>query len=179
MARDAIFQRFLQNQAAEAQALNAASDVVSITPLASGPGAAQHFLARFSCGGYIKNEAGAIVKHNRWDVGVYFPDDYLRCANPGQVVTLLAPQAVFHPNIRDGHVCMGERFLAPGTALVEIIHQVHAILTYNKWSGQGLNEDASLWAMSNASLLPADRRSLKRRVLRLDIEVAGANGGRS
>jgi hypothetical protein len=179
MALNAIFQRFLRKQAADAAALSAASDVVTITPLVFGPGPAQHFLAHFTCYGYVKNDDGQIVKYNRWDLGVFFADDYLlRAPDPGQVVTLLHPHNAFHANIVSSHICLGERFLAPGTPLILIIQQAFLILTHHKWFGQGLNDEASRWAMNNPALLPADRRTLKRRALNLDIQlVAAAVGG--
>ena len=118
-----------------------------------------------------------VVKHNRFDVGIYFPDDYLRQASTYQVLTWLDPINVFHPNIAVPHICVGEQFLRPGTPLVEILYQVYAVITYRKWaSHRGLNADACQWAINHQELFPSDQRPLKRRALKLEIELTNTRG---
>lgn len=173
---DPILARFLNKQAEDAAALAAESDIVQVEPLRRGPGPAQHFIARFACYGFVKLPDGQIVKHNQFAVGIFLPDDYLHQASTYQVLTWLSPAGIFHPNVRVPFVCVGERFLRPGTKLVEIIYQLHAVITYHRWASHaGLNPDACAWVINNQHLLPADTRPLKRR--KLSLELAPAAGG--
>jgi hypothetical protein len=174
---DAILQRFLEKQAEEGAALARESDLLQLQPLSHGQGPAQHFVAHFSCFCYGKLGDGQVVKQHRVDVGVYFPPDYLRTASTYQVLTWLSPANVFHPNIRVPYVCVGERFLRPGTPLVEILYQLHAVIIYRKWASHaGLNADACQWAINNQHLFPADARPLKRRKLSIEVELASLGG---
>ncbi len=172
-----ILQKFLEKQAGEGAALAQASDLLQLRPLAGEQGPAQHFIARFTCGGYARQPSGLIQKYSRFDVGIYFPDDYLRQASTYQVLTWLHPGNVFHPNIRVPYICVGETFLRPGTPLVEIIYQLHTVITYRRWASHaGLNADACQWAINNQHLFPADERPLKRRKLNIEVELAGSGG---
>jgi hypothetical protein len=47
------------------------------------------------------------VEAERFVVGIWFPDDYLRAADPFTVLTWLEPRAAFHPNIRAPFMCIG------------------------------------------------------------------------
>jgi hypothetical protein len=175
---DRILQRFLEKQAEEGVALAAASDLLQLQPMSRGQGPAQHFIARFACFGYAKLPDGQVVRHNQFDVGVYFPDDYLRQASTYQVLTWLQPGNVFHPNIRVPHICVGERFLRPGTPLVEILYQLHGVISYRRWASHaGLNQDACQWAINHQHLFPADARPLKRRKLNIELHLKTSGGG--
>ncbi len=169
---DRVLNLFLGKQLEEGMALAAASDLFELQPLRSGDGPPQHYIARFRCHGFVENQ-GQISKADRFDVGIYFPDHYLREANTVEVLTWLHPANVIHPNIRPPFICVGERFMRPGTKLVEILYQVHAIITYAKWAAHSpLNESAAQWARLNQHLLPADNRPLKRRPLALQISLS-------
>lgn len=173
---DEILTRFLNKQCADAAVLNQESDLAHIEAIQHASGPAQHFLVRFNCESYVRRDDGQIVKHSGFHVGVYFPDNYLRQANMYEVLTWLDPLNIHHPNIRGNLVCVGERFMRPGTPLLEIIHQLFAVVTYRKWAPHNaLNPEASQWAITHQQLFPADRRPLKRRALNL--VVAPAQGG--
>ena len=173
---DKILDLFLHKQLEDGMALAAASDILELRPLLTGDGPPQHFIARFTCDGFVERQR-RICKANRFDVGIYFPEHYLREANTAEVLTWLRPANVIHPNIRPPFICVGERFLRPGTRLVEILYQLHAIITYAKWAAHSpLNESAAQWARNNQHLLPADNRPLKRRAAALQLSV-NAEGG--
>jgi hypothetical protein len=117
---DRILGRFLERQAVEGAALAAASDLLQLRGIQHTDGPAQHFIARFKCRGFVKASNGQIVAHDRFDVGIYFDDEYLRQAHTFQVLTWLRPDAIFHPNIRAPHICVGDKFFRPGTPLAEV-----------------------------------------------------------
>ena len=125
----------------------------------------------------MKADDGKVVTHDHFAVGIYLADSYLHHAETFQVLTWLGPRNIFHPNIRAPYVCLGERFFRPGTPLVQIIYQLHAVITYRKWaSNAGLNPDACQWAINNTHMFPADPRPLKRRTLNVELELATAPG---
>jgi hypothetical protein len=168
-----ILSRFLERQASEGAKLAAESDVLDLKPICHAKGPAQHFIARFNCLGFVKEANGEIRSHNRFEVGIYFDDEYLRRANTFHVLTWLKPDTVFHPNIRSPHLCVGDQFFRPGTPLVEVLYQTHALITYRKWaSNAGLNPEACQWAINNQHLFPTDPRPLKRRQRPIEVEHA-------
>jgi len=172
---DKILDLFLRKQYTEGLALAAASDVLELRPLCEANAPPQRYLARFHCQGFVENR-GQITKADRFDIGIYFPDQYLREANNFEVISWLWPQNVFHPNVKVPFVCLGE-FLRPGTKLVEILFTMHAIITHHKWAAHSpLNETAAQWTRANQSRLPADKRPLKRRALDLQISLSTGKG---
>ena len=86
---------------------------------------------------------------------------------------------MFHPNISDRapFICVGR--IGPGTALVDLIYQVHEIITYNKATvreDDALCAAACCWARQNSHRLPVDTRPLQRR--RVELTVEPIEGGR-
>ena len=171
--QDKIFKAFLERQYEDAMALDRNSDLVKIAPLDGWP--PQRYALAFNCTGLIQSPSGGIVEADHFEVGVWFPSDYLRRAEPFEVLHWFGPPHIFHPNISNKapFICIGR--LAPGTPLVDIVYQCFEIITYNKVTmreDDALNRDACVWARANQHRLPVDRRPLKRRVLDLAIEEA-------
>jgi hypothetical protein len=169
---DRIFDAFLKRQTEEGLALARESDLVELIPLGQ---PASRFLALFSCNGLIEQAPGKIVDADHFEVGIWFPSDYLRHVNPFQVLTWLGPRNVWHPNIAADApvICPGR--LTPGTDLVDILYQVFEIVTWNKVTmreDDALNKAACQWARSNRARFPVDTRPLKRRALDLHVEPA-------
>ena len=105
-----------------------------------------------------------MTEASRFEVGIWFPSDYLRRAEPWEVLTWLGPRRVFHPNISDRMpvICVGR--LAPGTWLVDLLYQVFEIISYQKVTmreDDALNPAACAWARENQHRFPVDRRPLK------------------
>jgi hypothetical protein len=179
---DRILDTFLQRQHDEALALAAESDIVHVVPLPRRV-PPDRYLVAFDCTGLVQAGPGRIVEADHFEVGVWFPSDYLRTADPFRVVTWLGPRHVWHPNIAADApaICVGR--LVPGTSLVDLIYQVFEIITWNKVTmreDDALNRAACQWARSHRERLRIDRRPLKRRALDLRIEDAGersANDG--
>ena len=154
---------FLNRQYEEGTRLAAASDRLHLFPI--GPTPTERYVVIFTCAGLVKSlRDGAIVEACRFEVGIWFPSDYLRRASMPQVLYWLGPSNVFHPNIHgpQSAVCVGR--LIPGTPLVDIVYQVYEMITWQKARlDHALNGEAAAWARNNRQLLPVDRRPLKRR----------------
>jgi len=160
---DKIFESWLQRQCAEVLALTDASDVVTVWP-AAGPQAARRFIARFANPTMVRTGEG-IVRAAGFTVLIQFPPDYLRAAfDAAQVVNVLAPGNLFHPNVRAPFICTGR--LAPGTGICELLYQLNEILTYARFTPReddALNHEACEWARQHMDLFPLDARPLRRR----------------
>lgn len=169
MERDPIFEAFLRRQCGEGMALAQASDLLE---LVESPFAPPHFVARFRCKGLVRDPDGEVREADRFEVGIWFPPTYLRCAESFEVLRWFGPVNIWHPNISDKLplICVGR--LAPGTSLVDLLYQIYEIITYHKYmprEADALNQAACAWARRNQDRFPVDRRPLKRR--KLDLEV--------
>lgn len=160
-AANPVFQRFLDRQTEEGMALARSSDLLDLHEHAAPP---PHFLAEFRCKSLVREREGEIREAEGFLVGVWFPPDYLRRADPFQIVRLFTPH-VWHPNVSREMplICVGR--LTPGTTLVDLLFQVYDILTYQKYNPReddALNREACSWARANQGRFPIDRRPLKR-----------------
>ena len=168
---DKVFESFLKRQYEEGIALAASSDLLELYPISGDP--PDRYIAKFRCKGLVRGRGEDAVEADHFEVGIWFPSDYLRRAEPFQVLTWLGPVDVFHPNISDRapFICVGK--LAPNTRLVDILYQCFDIITYNKVTmreDDALNRDACAWARMHQHRFPVDRRPLKRRALELEVE---------
>jgi hypothetical protein len=159
---DQVLNAFLRRQRDEGLWMSSGSDLLHLLPIGS---SGDRYLAHFSCRGLVQREAAGIEEAESFDVGICFPADYLRTANPFHVLTWLGPQDVWHPNIsgESRAICTGR--LVPGTGLVDILYQVFEIITWNKVTmreDDALNRAACQWARRNPHRFPVDRRPLRR-----------------
>lgn len=158
MSVDRILMTFLQTQHEQAFALARQSDLVDIYPFD-----AQHYLVRLRCRGLVKQDDGSIVEADSFDLGIHFPDRYLREADAATLM-LLSPLNAYHPNIRGPALCIGK--LSPGTPLVELIYRAFDLLTGRNVTfdeHDALNHEACCWARANLHRYPIDDRPLKYR----------------
>ena len=170
MTDDPVRHAFLMRQRDEGMALAGASDILTLVPVEGEPPA--KYVADFRCSGLVQVEDGSVEESDRFAVGIWFPTDYLRRAEPWQVLTWLGPRHVFHPNISDRapFICVGR--LVPGTSLVDLLYHCFEIITYKKVTmreDDALNIRACGWARENQHRFPVDPRPLKRRALRLQV----------
>ena len=178
--RDKIFAAFLQRQYEEGQTLAEASDLLELYPMTTVDNEPpQNYIARFLCNGLVKSSDGEIREASHFEVMINFPSDYLRRADPFQVLSWFGPANVFHPNIshRAPFICVGK--LAPSTPLVDLLYQCFEIITYNKVTmreDDALNPMACKWARENQHRFPIDRRPLKRRALNVEVEEISKAG---
>lgn len=163
---DEILNSFLKTQLEEGHGLAAESDLLELIPVD-----AQCYLAIFSCKGLVRDANGEVREHDHFEVGIRFPDDYLRRVNPAVVLTWLAPDEIWHPNINANFICLGH--IVPGTPLVELLHRCFEIITLENVTmheGDALNRDACAWARRNRERFPVDPRPIKRRALESSLE---------
>jgi hypothetical protein len=103
-------------------------------------------------------------------VAVRFLPDYLRSANRFQMLAQIEPRTPFHPNLRDGKVCLE---VYPGEPLVEICHALHALLGWQLRQlaeNDALNPEACAWGRAHLDELPVDTRPLFGRALAITLE---------
>ena len=168
---------FLGRQFEEGMALAADSDLFRLVPFDGAHH--QRYVAEFRCTGLVQAASGEIVPADHFGIGIWFPDDYLRFADPFTVLTMLGPPQTFHPNV-SAHapfICPG--YLAAGTELVDILYRCFEILTWNRVTmveKDALNVEACAWARRNLHRLPVDNRPLKR--ARTDFRVEAVGGMR-
>jgi hypothetical protein len=158
MATDSIMTSWLARQKADADDLNASSDVVNVLAIDH-----SHFLAHFRCKGLVKAPSGAIEICESFLVGIAFNLDFLRRFDPTQTLSILEPSHVVHPNIYQSAICLGRQ--SPGTDLVSLLDQTMALISYKHMNLRDpLNADAAAWARDQKQFaFPLDKRPLKRR----------------
>jgi hypothetical protein len=157
--KDQVFLNFLESQWEAARALQPQTDLVELAPRLGRYGVPDRYLATFYCSGLVRNPGGEVVEATRFDVGIRFPEDYVR-GTRCNVLTMLGPVNVYHPNILGPALCAGP--IAPGTGLIDLLYRVFDILTFQNWAPHdGLNPDACQWARNHQDRFPVDRRPLK------------------
>ncbi len=130
------------------------------------------FLATFRCLGMVRLADGSIEEANYFQAGIWFPPDYLRRADPFEMLRWFGPPNIWHPNISDTMplICVGR--LTPGMSLVDILYQIFELITFNKFTSlenDCLNKACCSWARQHQHRFPVDRRPLKRRPLNLEV----------
>src|ERR1035441_8936886 len=96
---DPIYERFMRRQFEEATELARSSDLLRLhVPPMSTP----HFVAEFLCNGLVREGDGEIRQASEFHVGIWFPPDYLRRAEPFEMLRLFTPN-VWHPNVSREH----------------------------------------------------------------------------
>ena len=133
---------------------------VSVAP---GPGdAPDSYLVDFSVNGLAPPKRGdAPVPHGRFRVEIVLPADFPRLP---PVVKMRS--AVFHPNIDETTVCVGDHWTA-GERLADLVVRVAEMLAYQAYNIRSpLNGEAAMWADLNADKLPTDARDLRPASLR-------------
>jgi hypothetical protein len=167
--RDAVREGFDQRQVVEGMELAAASDLLELEVHPFPP---PSFVATFRCKGLVRLPDGTIEEANYFQVGIWFPPDYLRRVDPFEILRWFGPANIWHPNISDTMplICVGR--LTPGMPLVDILYQIFEIITYNKYTpleNDCLNKACCSWARENQHRFPVDPRPLKRRPLNLEV----------
>jgi len=164
---DTIMKRWLARQSEEWERFRLTTDAVSLQPLPPEP-TCQRYIAEFRCRGLVWEEGAGPVETDRFVVGIHIADDHLRRMEPLALAWILAPENTWHPNIKAPVLCPGH--LRTGIGLIDLLHQIHSILTYQNMNmADCLNEKAAAWARNNQQLFPIDRRPLRRRDMPLEI----------
>jgi hypothetical protein len=125
----------------------------------------------FASRGLRKDEAGALMPCDHHIVAVRFLPDYLRSVNRFQMLALIEPRTPFHPNLKDGHICLE---VYPGEPLTEICEALHALFGWRLRQlaeNDALNPEACAWGRAHLEELPLDDRPLFGRKLALTLEL--------
>jgi hypothetical protein len=164
---DPIRAGFLRRQYEEGMALAASSDLLQLQPIEGDPPC--RYIARFHAKGFVQTPQG-IVAHDTWDIGIWFPADYLRRAVSYEMLRFLNPPTVWHPNVLFPLICAD--FGGPATPLVSVLYVSFELLTWHLFAtASALNPDAAQWARNQpAGRFPTDHRPLKRRNLKVRVE---------
>jgi hypothetical protein len=161
---------FFDRQCAAALRFAAECDRLELTPLGEAP--VRRYLARFACATLVRGADGAVTTAQGFAVGLTLPAYYLWQVSPLEVASWLGPPTVFLPNVAAPLMCVGA--IAPGTGLVELLLQVHAIGTganVTMSEDNALCPEACAWARRHPERFPADGRPLRRQALAFAVEV--------
>ena len=124
----------------------------------------------FHTRGLARTEAGEVQTFDRHLVALRFLPDYLRQVNQFQTLALLEPRNAFHPNLREGAICL---HLYPGMPLLEIAESLHALFSWRLRQlaeNDALNRDACAWGRVHLDELPIDTRPLFGRPMVIQLE---------
>lgn len=147
---------------------------IIVTPVGAEPPEKYH-VTYFVNGIYLLPD-GRIETLGRHEVEITLHADYPRYK---PICKILTP--IWHPNFRDGQICIGDIWGA-GESLSDIIINIGDMIQYKSWhSYSPLCADAAQWAMENKHLFPvgnidlyiADYASSKETV---DIDLFDENG---
>ena len=120
---------------------------IVITPIGSEPPEKYH-VTYYVNGIYLLPD-GRIETLGRHEVEITLHADYPRYK---PICNILTP--IWHPNFRDGQICIGDIWGA-GESLTDIIINIGDMIQYKSWNSfSPLSADAAAWAMENKHLFP-------------------------
>lgn len=120
---------------------------IIVTPVGEEPPEKYH-VTYFVNGIYLLPD-GRIETLGRHEVDITLHADYPRYK---PICKILTP--IWHPNFRDGQICIGDIWGA-GESLSDIIINIGDMIQYKSWNSYSpLSADAAQWAMENKHLFP-------------------------
>lgn len=120
---------------------------IIVTPIGDEPPEKYH-VTYFVNGIYLLPD-GRIETLGRHEVEITLHADYPRYK---PICKILTP--IWHPNFRDGQICIGDIWGA-GESLSDIIINIGDMIQYKSWNSYSpLSADAAQWAMENKYLFP-------------------------
>lgn len=120
---------------------------IIVTPIGDEPPEKYH-VTYFVNGIYLLPD-GRIETLGRHEVEITLHADYPRYK---PICKILTP--IWHPNFRDGQICIGDIWGA-GESLTDIIINIGDMIQYKSWNSYSpLSADAAKWAMDNKHLFP-------------------------
>ena len=120
---------------------------IIVTPVGDEPPEKYH-VTYFVNGIYLLPD-GRIETLGRHEVDITLHADYPRYK---PICKILTP--IWHPNFRDGQICIGDIWGA-GESLSDIIINIGDMIQYKSWNSYSpLSADAAQWAMENKHLFP-------------------------
>lgn len=126
---------------------------IIVTPVGDEPPEKYH-ITYFVNGIYLLPD-GRIQTQGRHEVEITLHSDYPRYK---PICKILTP--IWHPNFRDGQICIGDIWGA-GESLTDIIVNIGDMIQYKSWNSYSpLCADAAQWAMENKHLFPVGNINL-------------------
>lgn len=120
---------------------------IIVTPIGDEPPEKYH-VTYFVNGIYLLPD-GKIETLGRHEIEITLHADYPRYK---PICKILTP--IWHPNFRDGQICIGDIWGA-GESLSDIIINIGDMIQYKSWNSYSpLSADAAQWAMENKHLFP-------------------------
>lgn len=120
---------------------------IIVTPIGDEPPEKYH-VTYFVNGIYLLPD-GRIETLGRHEIEITLHADYPRYK---PICKILTP--IWHPNFRDGQICIGDIWGA-GESLSDIIINIGDMIQYKSWNSYSpLSADAAQWAMDNKHLFP-------------------------
>ena len=120
---------------------------ITVTPIEGQPPEKYH-VTYFVNGIYLLPD-GRIETLGRHEIEISLHADYPRYK---PICKILTP--IWHPNFRDGQICIGDIWGA-GESLSDIIINIGDMIQYKSWNSYSpLSADAAQWAMDNKYLFP-------------------------
>lgn len=120
---------------------------IIVTPIGDEPPEKYH-VTYFVNGIYLL-EDGRIETLGRHEIEITLHAEYPRYK---PICKILTP--IWHPNFRDGQICIGDIWGA-GESLSDIIINIGDMIQYRSWNSYSpLSADAAQWAMENKHLFP-------------------------
>ena len=135
---------------------------IIVTPIGDEPPEKYH-VTYFVNGIYLLPD-GRIETLGRHEIEITLHADYPRYKPICKIMT-----PIWHPNFRDGQICIGDIWGA-GESLSDIIINIGDMIQYRSWNSYSpLSADAAQWAMENKHLFPVGN---------IDLYIADATANR-
>ena len=120
---------------------------ITVTPEGDEPPEKYH--VTYHVPGIYLRPDGKIETLKQHEVEIFLHADYPRYK---PICKILTP--IWHPNFRDGQICIGDIWGA-GESLSDIIINIGNMIQYKSWnSSSPLSADAAAWAVENKQLFP-------------------------
>lgn len=120
---------------------------IIVTPV--GPEPPEKYHVTYFVNGIYLLDDGRIETLGRHEVEITLHADYPRYK---PICRILTP--IWHPNFRDGEICIGDIWGA-GESLTDIIINIGDMIQYKSWNAfSPLSADAAQWAVNNKHLFP-------------------------
>ncbi len=128
---------------------------IIVTPLGEEPPERYH-VTYFVNGIYLAPD-GSVLMLGRHEVEITLHTEYPKIRPVCRIFT-----PIWHPNFRDGQICIGDIWGA-GESLSDIIVNIGDMIQYKSWNSfSPLSAEAAQWAMENKHLFPVGTLDLHR-----------------
>lgn len=126
---------------------------IKVTPM--GPEPPERYHVTYFVNGIYLLPDGSIQTQARHDVEITLHADYPRYKPLCRILT-----PIWHPNFRDGQICIGDIWGA-GESLSDIIINIGDMIQYKSWNSYSpLSADAAKWAIEHKHMFPVGNLNL-------------------